>query len=173
MTSPGQLGQASEDSNEPPQEAHESLRHTRRRPAGRFSLPRNKRTWLWLILSLIVLAGVALFCWWKSSAISGCMSAAPGGAPAAPGSSKASQGNQAPNSGSKASRVNQTPNSSKAKGKVPSAAQVAEGGEAHSRPGEHAEPRRRLAVRPRGYPLGRRDAPVRGRPAGGGRPAVF
>ena len=135
MTSTGQLGQASEDSNEPPQEAHESLRDTRRRPVGRFSLPRNKRTWLWLILSLIALAGVALaVAGGNHQATSGGTSAATGGAPAAPGSIKASQGNQAPNSSSKASRVNQTPNSSKPKGKVPSAAQVAESGGALSLP---------------------------------------
>jgi hypothetical protein len=55
-------------------------------------------------------------------ATSGGTSAATGGAPAAPGSIKASQVNQAPDSGSKA------------KGKVPSAAQVAESGGALSLP---------------------------------------
>ncbi len=129
MTSPGQLGQTSEDSNEPPQEAHESPRDTRRRPADRFSLPRNKRTWLGITLSLIALAGVsaALIAvavgGGSHQATSGGTSAAAGGAPAAPGSIKASQVNQAPNS-----------SSSKAKGKVPSAAQVAESGGALSLP---------------------------------------
>ena len=123
MTSPGQLGQASEDSNQPPQEAHESPRHTRRRSAGRFSLPRKKRTWLGIMLSLIALAGVALAVGGGShQATSGDTSAATGGAPAAPGSIKASQVNQAPNG------------SSKAKGKVPSAAQAAESGGALSLP---------------------------------------
>ena len=123
MTSPSQLGQASEDSNKLPQEAHESPRHTRRRPAGRFSLPRNKRTWLGIMLSLIALAGVALAVGGGShQATSGGTSAATGGAQAAPGSIKASQVNQAPNS------------SSKAKAKFPSAAQAAESGGALSLP---------------------------------------
>jgi hypothetical protein len=104
MTSPGELGQASQDSNQPPQEAHEPPRHTRRRPTGRFSLPRNKGTWFWIMVSLIALAGVALVVVGGGShqATSGGTSAATGGAPAVPGS--------------------------KAKGKVPSAAQVAESG---------------------------------------------
>jgi hypothetical protein len=126
MTSPGQLGQASDDSNQPPQKAHESLRHTRRRSAGRFPLPRNKGTWFWITVSLIALAGVALVIGSGShQATSGNTSAATtpagtsaatGGAPAAAGSIKASQVNQAPNS------------SSKAKGKGPTAAQVAASG---------------------------------------------
>ena len=75
------------------------------------------------MLSLIALAGVALAVGGGShQATSGGTSAATGGAPAAPGSSKASQVNQAPNG------------SSKAKGKVPSAAQVAESGGALSLP---------------------------------------
>jgi hypothetical protein len=127
MISPGQLGQASKDSNRPPQEAHESPLHTRRRPTGRFSLPRNKWTWLgiikwiWLgiMLSVIALVGVTLAVGGRShQATSDGRSAATGGAPAAPGSITASQG----------------PNSSKAKGKVPTAARVAESGGALSLP---------------------------------------
>ncbi len=123
MTSSGQLGQASENSNQPQREAHWSPRHTRRRPAGRFSLPRNKRTWLGIMLSLVALAGVAMAVGGGShQATSGGASAATRGAPAGPGSINASQVNQAANS------------SSKAKGKVPSAAQVAESGGALSLP---------------------------------------
>src|SRR2546421_4992721 len=104
MTSPGQPGQAPQDSNQPPQEAHEPPRQTRRRPAGRFSLPRNKGTWFWIMVSLIALAGVALVV-----VGGGSHQATSGGTPAA-------------DSGSKA------------KGKVPSAAQVAESGGALSLP---------------------------------------
>ena len=57
MTDPGQLGQASDDSSEPAQEAHELSEDTRQQPAGRFSLPRSKRAWLGIALSLIALAG--------------------------------------------------------------------------------------------------------------------
>jgi len=118
MTSPGQLGQASKDSNRPPQEAHESPLHTRRRPTGRFSLPRNKWTWLgiikwtWLgiMLSVIALVGITLAVGGRShQATSDGTSAATGGAPTAPGSIKA-------------------------KGNVPSAAQVAKSGGALSPP---------------------------------------
>jgi hypothetical protein len=122
MTSPGQLGQASKR-NQPPQGAHKSPRGTRRRPTGRFSLLRNKKTWLGITLSLIALAGVAMAVAGGSpKATSGGTSAATGGAPAAPSSIKASQVNQAPTS------------SSKAEGKVLSAAQVAESGGALSLP---------------------------------------
>jgi hypothetical protein len=122
MTSPGQLGQATEDSDELPQEAHEPQRHTRRRPTSRFSLPRHKRAWLGITLSLIALAGV-------SAALiavvgGGSHQATSGGTSAAPGSIKASPVNRAPNS------------SSKAKTKVPSAAQVAESGGALSLPAD-------------------------------------
>ena len=124
MTSLGQMGQASENSNQPPQGAHKSPRGTRRRPTGRFSLLRNKGTWFWIVVSLIALAGVALVVDGGShQAISGATSAATGGAPAASSSLKASQANQAPNSSRQA---NQTLNSSHAKGKVPSPAQAAE-----------------------------------------------
>jgi hypothetical protein len=113
MTSPDQLGQASDDSNQPPHEAHVS----RRRPAGRFRLPRNKGTWFWIMVSLIALAGVALAVDGGSLKVtSGDTSAATGGAPATVGSSKASQVNQPPNS------------ISEAKGKAPTAAQAAENG---------------------------------------------
>jgi hypothetical protein len=123
MTSPGQLGQASEDSNQPRQEIHESPPHTGRRPADRFSLPRNKRTWLRITLFLIALAGVAVVVRGGIHlATSGGTSAATGGAPVASGSLKTSQANQAPNS------------SSQAKNKVPSAAQAAESGGALSLP---------------------------------------
>jgi hypothetical protein len=119
MTSPGQLDQASQDSNQPPQGA----RHTRRRSADRFSLHRNKRTWFGIVLSLIALAGVALAVGGKSpQATSDGTSAATGGTPAASSSIKPSQVNQAPDS------------DSKAKGKVPSAAQAAKSGGALSLP---------------------------------------
>ena len=126
MTSPGQLGQASDNSNQPSQETHELLRHTRRRSAGRFPLPRNRGTWFWIMVSLIALAGVALIVGGRShqatsgnssaATTPGSTSAAAGGAPATAGSSKASQVNHPPNS------------ISKAKGKVPTAAQAAENG---------------------------------------------
>ena len=132
MTSPGQLGQASKDSSQPPQEAHKSLRSTPQRPTGRFSLPRKKRTWLGIVLSLIALAGVALAVGSGShqatlgstsaATTPGSTSPATGGTPAAAGSSKASQAIQAPNS------------ASKAEAKVPSAAQAAESGGALSMP---------------------------------------
>ena len=119
MTSPSQLGQ---DSNKPPQEAHESPRHTRRRPAGRFSLPRNKKTWLGITLSLIAVAGVAM-------AVGGV------GHQATPSGTSAATGQAPVVSGSiKASQVSQAPNSSKAEGKVPSPAKVAESGGALSLP---------------------------------------
>ena len=121
MTSPGQLGQASENTNQQPQ-AHESPRHTRQRPVGRFSVPRNKRTWLGIILSLIALTGVGLaVAGGNHQATSGGTSGAIGGTPAASGSINASQ-------------VNQASNSSKAKAKLPSAVQVAESGGALSLP---------------------------------------
>ena len=122
MTSPDKLGQASADNHELPQEAHESPRDTRQRPADRFSRLR-------ITLSLIALAGVSAAALiavaaggGSHQATSGGTSAATGGAPAAPGSIKASQVNQAPNTNSKVKT------SSKVKGKVPSAAQVAESG---------------------------------------------
>ena len=121
MTSPGQLGQASQDSNQPPQQAHEPRRGTRRR-AGRFALLRRKGTWFWVMVSLIALAGVALTVAGSLKATSGGTSAATGGAPAAPGSSTASQVNRPPNS------------SSKAGGKVPTAAQAAKSAGALSLP---------------------------------------
>jgi hypothetical protein len=130
MTSPGRLGQASEDSNELPWEAHEPLRHTRQRPTGRFSVPRHKRAWLGITLSLIALAGVsaaliAVVGGGSHQATSAGTSAATGGTSAAPSSSKASPVNQDPISGS-----------SKAKVKLPSAAQVAESGGALSLPAD-------------------------------------
>jgi hypothetical protein len=124
MTSPGQLGQASEDSNQPPQQAQEPRRGTRRRP-GRFALLRSKGTWFWIMVSLIALAGVALAVDGGSLKVtSGGTSAATGGAPAAPGSSTASQVNQPPNS------------SGKAEGKVPTASQAAKSGGALSLPAD-------------------------------------
>jgi hypothetical protein len=125
MTSPSQLGQASEDSNEPPQRARQGPRHTRRGP-GRFSLPRNKRTWLGIALSLVALAGVsaALI---AVAVDSGSHQATSTGTSAATGATST-----APSS--KASPVNQAPNGSKADGKFPSAAQVAESGGALSLP---------------------------------------
>ncbi len=123
MTSTGQLGQASKDSNQPRRGAHKSPRGTRRRPAGRFSLRRNKGTWFWIMVSLIALAGVALTVGGGShQAASGGTSGATGGAPAGPGGTEAGQVNQAPDS------------SNKGKVKVPSAAQVAESGGALSLP---------------------------------------
>jgi hypothetical protein len=129
MTSPGQLGQASKDSNELPQEAHEPPQDTRQRPTGRFSVPRHKTPWLGIALSLVALAGVsaALIAVAVGSgshqATSARTSAATGGTSAAPSSIKASPVNQAPNS-----------SSSSAEGKFPSAAQVAESGGALSLP---------------------------------------
>ena len=148
MTSPGQLGQASEDSNELPQEAHEPPQDTRQRPTGRFSVPHHKAAWLRIALSLVVLAGVsaALIAvavgGGSHQATAAGTSAATGGTSAAPGSIKASPVNQAPNSSGtspapgsiKASPVHQAPNSSKAAGKFPSAALVAESGGALSLP---------------------------------------
>jgi len=148
MTSPGQLGQASEDGNELPQEAHEPPQDTRQRPTGRFSVPHHKAAWLRIALSLVVLAGVsaALIAvavgGGSHQATAAGTSAATGGTSAAPGSIKASPVNQAPNSsgtspapgGIKASPVHQAPNSSKAAGKFPSAALVAESGGALSLP---------------------------------------
>jgi hypothetical protein len=120
MTSPGQLGQASEDSSELSQKAYESPRRTRRRRTSRFSLPRHKRAWLGITLSLVALAGV-----------SAALIAIVGG-----GSHQATSGGTSAGSGSiDASPVNQVPNSSsKTKSKVPSAAQVAESGGALSLP---------------------------------------
>ncbi len=149
MTSPGQLGQASEDGNELPQEAHEPPQDTRQRPTGRFSVPHHKAAWLRIALSLVVLAGVsaALIAvavgGGSHQATAAGTSAATGGTSAAPGSIKASPVNQAPNSSGtsaapgsiKAGSVNQAPNSSsKAEGRFPSAAQVAESGGALSLP---------------------------------------
>ena len=123
MTSPGQLGQASEDGNELPQEAHEPPQDTRQRPTGRFSVPHHKAAWLRIALSLVVLAGVsaALIAvavgGGSHQATAAGTSAATGGTSAAPGSIKASPVNQAPNSSGtspapgsiKASPVNQAP----------------------------------------------------------------
>jgi hypothetical protein len=124
MTSPDHMGQASEDGNELSQEAHESPRRAGRRPGGRFSLHRNKGAWLGITLSLIALAGV-------SAALiavvgGGSHQATSGGTSAAPGSIQASPVNHAPNSST----------SSKAKVKLPSAAQVAESGGALSLPAD-------------------------------------
>lgn len=126
MTGPGQLDQASEDSSEPTQEAHEPSRDTQQQPEGRFSRLRNQSARIGLTLSLVALAGVsaALIAvavgGGTHQATSGGTSAATGAASAAPGSIKADQVSQASH------------NSSKAKGKVPSAAQVAESGGALS-----------------------------------------
>jgi hypothetical protein len=126
MTDPGQLGQASDDSSELAQEAHEPSRDTQQQPTARFSLPRNKGAWLGITLSLIALAAVsaALIAvvgrggsHQATSSTSGATGTAPGTIPAAPVT-------PAPSSGV-----------SKAKdGKVPSAAQVAESGGALSLP---------------------------------------
>jgi hypothetical protein len=128
MTDPGRLDQPAEDSGEPTQEARELSQDTQQKPTGRFSLPRHKRTWLGITLSLIALAGVsaaliAVASGGTHQASSGGTSAATGGASAASGSIKAPQVDQAPSSSS---------GSSKAKTKVPSAAQVAESGGALS-----------------------------------------
>ena len=137
MTSPGQSGQTSEDSNELPPEAHEPPQDTRQRPADRFSVPRHKTAWLGIALSLVVLAGVsaALIAvavgGGSHRATSAGTSAATGGTSAAPSSIKASPVNQAPNSSSKAEGSS---SSSKAGGKFPSAVQVAESGGALSLP---------------------------------------
>jgi hypothetical protein len=137
MTSPGQLGQASEESNELPEQAHESPRDTGRRPTGRFPLPRHKRAWLAITLSLIALAGVSAALIAVAigggghQATSGGTSAATGGTSATPGSSKASPVGQAPNSSGGSGGSS---SSSKATGKFPSAAQVAESGGALSLP---------------------------------------
>jgi hypothetical protein len=116
MTSPGRLGQVSEDSNELPQEAHEPPQDTRLRPTGRFSMPRRKAAWLGIGLGLVALAGVsaALIAVAVGAGSHQATSAATGGTSTAPSSSKVSPVSQA--------------GSSKADGKVPSAAQVAENG---------------------------------------------
>jgi hypothetical protein len=129
MTSPGQLGQGSENSSELPGQTHESPPHTRHRRTGRFSWPRHKRAWLGITLSLIALAGVsaaliAVVGGGSHQATSGSTSAASGATSAAPGSIKASPVNKAPNS------------TSKAKVKLPTAAQVAESGGALSLPAD-------------------------------------
>ena len=105
MTSPGQLGQASENVNTPPQEAHD------RRP---------RRTWPAIMLSLLALAGVALVAWGSGShqvtiggTPAGTTSAATTGTATAPASVAPSQVNQAPPSGTQA------------QAHLPSAAQVA------------------------------------------------
>lgn len=121
MTGPDELDQPAEDSSEPTQEAHEPSQGTRQQSAGRISLPGNKRAWLGITLSVIVLAAVtaaliAVASGGTHQASSGGTSAATEGASAAPGSIKAPQVNQARSSGNKA------------KAKVPSAAQVAESG---------------------------------------------
>jgi len=138
MTSTGQLGQASEDSNELPKEAHELPQDARRRPVGRFSVPRNKRAWLGITLSLIALAGastalVAVVGGGSHQATSGGTSAATGGTSVASGN-KANPVNQAPNSNSSSNNNNNNNNNNKAKVKLPSAAQVAESGGALSLP---------------------------------------
>jgi hypothetical protein len=131
MTDPGQLDEPAEDSSEPAQEAHALPEDTRQQPAGRLSVPRSKRAWLGIALSLIALVGVsaALIAvaigGGTHQATSGGTSAATGGASTASGGIKAPQVNQAPSSSSKAST---------AKAKVPSAAQVAESGGAISLP---------------------------------------
>lgn len=122
MTSPNQLGQAPEDSDESP-------RHSRRQPAGRFSLPRSKRTWLGIMLSLIALAGVAL------AVVGGSHQATLGDTSAATGA--AATGGTQPTPGSEASPVNQARNSSsEAEAKVPSASQAAESAGALSLPAD-------------------------------------
>ena len=135
MTDPGQLGQASHDSSEPAQEAHEPSQGTRQQPAGQFSLPRSKRAWLGIALSLIALAGVsaaliAVAVGGTHQATSGGTSAATGGASTASGGIKAPQVNQASGTSNSASGIS----NSKAEPKVPSAAQVAESGGAISLP---------------------------------------
>jgi hypothetical protein len=98
--------------------------------AGGFSLPRHKSARLGITLSLILLAGVSAVLiavavgGGSHPPTSGGTSAATGGAPAGPGSIKASRVNQASNSSS----------ISKARSKVPSAAQMAESGGALSLP---------------------------------------
>jgi len=127
MTDPGELDQPAEDSSEPTQEAHELSEDTRQQTAGRYTLPRSKRAWLGIALSLMALAGVsaALIAMAVGGGThqgsSGGASAATGGASAGPGTIKAPQ-------------VNQAPSSSKVKAKAPSAAQVAESGGALSLP---------------------------------------
>ena len=118
MTSPDQPGQ-------PSQETHEPSQDTQQQPAGRFSLPRRKSAWLGITLSLIVLVAVsaALIAVAAGGGTHQATSSASGGpstaAGAAPGSIK----------------VGQAPSGiSKAKGNVPSAAQVAESGGALSLP---------------------------------------
>jgi hypothetical protein len=128
MTDPGQLDQPAEESSEPAQEAQELSEDTRPQPAGGFSLPRSKRAWLGIALSLIALAGVSaalIVVAVGGGTHQGGTSAATGGASAGPGTIKAPQVSQAPSSSSKAST---------AKAKVPSAAQVAESGGALSLP---------------------------------------
>jgi hypothetical protein len=117
MTSPGQLGQAPEDSNEQTHEADGSPRNTRRRPADRFSLPRHKSAWLGITLSLIVLAGV--------SAVLIAVAVSGGSHPATSGGTSAATGGALAPGSIKASPVNQA---SKARIKGPSAAQMAESG---------------------------------------------
>ena len=136
MTDPGQLGQASQDSSEPTQEAHEPPQGIRQQSAGQFSLPRSKRAWLGIALSLIALAAVsaALIAvavgGGTHQATSGGTSAATGGASTASGGIKAPQVNQASGTSNSASGIS----NSKTEPKVPSAAQVAESGGAISLP---------------------------------------
>ena len=128
MTSPDQLGQASDDSNQPLREAHESPRHTRRRPAGRFPLPLNKGTWFWIMVSLIALAGVAM------AVGGGSLKASSGGTSAATTSGGTSAATTSGGTSAATGAAPAVTGGSKAKGKVASAAQVAESGGALSLP---------------------------------------
>ena len=118
MTSPDQPGQ-------PSQETHEPSQDTLRQPAGRFSLRRGNGAWVGITLSLIALVAVsaALVAVAAGGGTHQATSSASGGPSTAAG---------APPGGIKAS---QAPSGiSKAKGNVPSAAQVAESGGALSLP---------------------------------------
>jgi hypothetical protein len=113
MTSPGQLGQAAENVNTPPQEEARDRR--------------ARRAWPGIMLSLIALAGVAFVACGSHLATAGRTSAPTAatptaGAPTAPASVTASQVNQAP------------PSSTQAQAHLPSAAQVAASGGALSLP---------------------------------------